>query len=71
MSAIFPGFYIILLAGAVLLGLVLLATGIVLLIKLKNKLVGGLTTALGLIFTAAPIFVFMALTVIPVMHSLD
>ncbi len=71
MSVMLPGFYLILLAGAVLLGLALLATGIVLLIMLKNKLVGGLTTAIGMVFTIFPIFIFMAVTVIPSIHALD
>ncbi len=71
MSIILPGFYFVLLAGALLLGLVLLAAGIVLLIKLKNKLVGGLTAAAGVAFTASTILIFLALTAIPLIHGLD
>ncbi len=53
----------VLLAGGLLLGLVLLAAGIVLLIKVKNKIAGALVTAFGVVFTILPIVVFLALTV--------
>ncbi len=53
----------VLLAGGLLLGLVLLAAGIVLLIKVKNKIAGALVTAIGVVFTILPIVVFLALTV--------
>ncbi len=63
MSAILPAFYIVLLFGTLLFGLVLIATGIVLLLKLKNKLAGGLTAAAGAALTIVPIMIFLALVV--------
>jgi len=56
--------YILLLIGSLLLGLVLLATGVILLIKVKNKIAGILVTAAGLAFTLFPIagFMFFAIT---------
>jgi hypothetical protein len=53
----------LLLLGVLLFGLVLLATGIVLLIKSKNKIAGALATALGLVLTLCPIGIFLLLTV--------
>ncbi|MGE5124633.1 MAG: hypothetical protein ACM3H7_08945 [Acidobacteriaceae bacterium] len=55
---------IILLASSLLFGLVLLATGVVLLIKLKNKIAGMLVIALGLFFSALPIVMFSYLMVV-------
>jgi hypothetical protein len=61
MGSLIPVFYIILLLGLMLLGLVLLAIGIVLLLKLKNKLAGALTTAVGAVFTLFPTVILLAL----------
>ncbi len=63
MSAIFPVFYLVLLAGAMLLGLLLLAIGIILLIKLNNKLAGGLTSAAGAVLTVFPVLIILAFVV--------
>ncbi len=48
-----------------LFGLVLLAVGIVLLLKVKNKLAGILVSALGLLFTLSPfvIYLFLVITI--------
>jgi hypothetical protein len=54
----------VLLIGSVLFGLVLLAVGGVLLLKLSNKLPGILTIAAGLLFTVTPLLIFLALTVV-------
>ncbi len=56
-------FITVLLLGLLLFGLVLLATGVVLLIKAKNKIWGALTAAIGLVVTLLPIVIFLALTV--------
>lgn len=53
----------LILLGGLLLGLVLLATGILLLIKSKNKLVGALVTAIGLVFTLFTTGIFLFLTI--------
>jgi len=55
----------LLLLGGLLFGLILLATGVVLLIKLKNKLAGLLAIAVGLVFTLGPLAVslFQVITV--------
>lgn len=63
MVTLLPAFYIILLLGVLLLGLVLLAVGIVMLFKVKNKLVGGLTTALGAVLTLLPVLIMMGLVI--------
>ena len=52
-------FYILLLLSSLLLGLILLAVGAVLLLKVQNKLAGLLVVAAGLVFTACPIAVLM------------
>ncbi len=61
MSAILPTFYIILLLGLTLLGLILVAVGSVLLLRSKNKLAGGLTTAVGTVFTIFPLIILLAI----------
>ncbi len=61
MSTILPGFYIVLLASSMLLGLVLIGAGVVLLFKLKNKLAGGLMVAVGGVFTTVPVLIALAL----------
>ena len=46
---------------AAFFGLVLLATGIVLILKVKNKLVGILVAGLGLVVTLSPFVVYLFL----------
>lgn len=53
----------ILLLGLLLLGLVTSAIGIVLLIKIKNKIAGALVTIIGMVFTLFPIGIFLFLTI--------
>jgi len=57
-------FITILLLSVLLFGLILLAIGVVLLIKVKNKLAGLLTVAVGLVFTlvASAIFLMLIIT---------
>ncbi len=69
MIPLFPAFYIVLLLGTVFLGLVLLAAGFVLLLKLKNKLPGGLAVAFGAVFTAVPVLIFLALNITRVVRG--
>ncbi len=63
MSITIFGMYEVLLVGSFFLGLVLLAIGVALLITMKNKIIGLLTTAFGLVITVLPIFVILFLTV--------
>ncbi len=51
------------LLGILLSGLVLLAIGVVLLFKVKNKLAGALVSAVGLVTSSFPVLVFLFLTV--------
>jgi hypothetical protein len=53
----------ILLLGVLLLGLSLLAAGVVLLLKVKNKLAGLLAIAVGLVLTLATSAIFLALVI--------
>jgi len=48
---------------SLLFGLILLAIGAVLLIKVKNKIAGLLVSAVGLVFTMFPIAIFLFLTI--------
>ena len=50
------------LLGMMLFGLVLLAVGIVLLLKVKNKLAGITVATLGLVFTLSPFVIYLFLT---------
>ena len=59
----FP-FYIVLLLGSLLVGLILLATGVVLLLKMKNKIAGVLVGVVGLVFTMLPAAAFLFLITI-------
>jgi uncharacterized membrane protein len=52
------------LLSGVLFGLILLAIGAVLLIKLKNKLAGILVMTVGLVFTLFPIAIYLFFTTI-------
>ncbi len=56
-------FITILLLGVLLFGLILLAIGIVLLIKVKNKLAGLLAIAVGLVFTLVSLIIFLSLII--------
>ena len=56
-------FETIILLTILLTGLVLLAVGIVVLLKAKNKLVGGIVAAVGLVFTLFSIAIFLMLTI--------
>ena len=56
-------FITIFLLGVLLFGLILLAVGVVLLIKVKNKLAGILAIAVGLIFTLVSLIIFLSLII--------
>ena len=56
--------YTVLLFGTLLLGLILLVIGVVLLLKVSNKLPGWLAIAAGLLFTFSPIAIFLVLTIV-------
>ena len=56
-------FITIFLLGVLLLGLILLAVGVVLLIKVKNKLAGFLAIAVGLVFTLVSLTIFLSLII--------
>lgn len=69
MTIILPTFYILFLFVMLIIGLLLLALGIVLLLKMKNKLPGGLSIILGVVFTILPILVILAFQIYPTMRS--
>lgn len=50
---------LLLLLGMLLFGLVLLAIGVVLLFKVKNKLAGALISAVGLVISSFSVLVFL------------
>lgn len=56
--------YVALLSGVLVFGLILLAVGAVLLLKVKNKLPGLLAVAAGTLFTVTPIAVILLLTIV-------
>ena len=56
--------YILVLVGGLLVGLVLMAVGVILLLIVKNKLAGLLVGAVGLVFTLLPLAVILYLTTI-------
>ena len=56
-------FITILLLGFLLFGLILLAIGVVLLLKVKNKLAGLLAIAIGLVFTLVTSTIFLSLVI--------
>lgn len=56
--------FFILLLGSFLIGLILLATGSILLLKAKNKIVGILVGAVGLAFTLCPLAIFISQIVV-------
>jgi len=53
---------LLLLLGMLLFGLVLLAIGVVLLFKVKNKLAGALVSAVGLVTSSFSVLVFLFVT---------
>ncbi len=53
----------ILLLGVLLFGLILLTAGVVLLLKVKNKVAGLLAIAVGLVLTLASSAIFLALVI--------
>jgi hypothetical protein len=55
--------FTIILLGILLSGLILLTLGVVLLLKVKNKLAGLLTIATGLILTMVASALFLALVI--------
>ena len=59
MSYMLPTVYILLLLGSLLLGLILLAAGAVLWLRVKNKTAGILLVAAGLVLTACPVAVLL------------
>ena len=54
--------YMLLLMGGLLVGLILLAAGVILLLKVKNKLAGLLVGAVGLVFSFLPLAAILYLT---------
>ncbi len=56
-------FITILLLGFLLMGLILLAIGVVLLLKVKNKLAGLISIAVGLVFTLVASAIFLSLVI--------
>jgi len=55
--------YTLPLLGSILFGVVLLALGVVLLFKVKNKLAGILVIAVGLVFSLLPVAVYLFLMI--------
>ena len=55
--------YTLPLLGSILFGVVLLALGVVLLFKVKNKLAGILVIAVGLVFSLLPVAVYIFLMI--------
>ena len=53
--------YLLPLLGMLLFGLVLFAIGVVLLLKVKNKIAGGLAIAIGAVFTISPLAIYLFL----------
>jgi hypothetical protein len=56
---IFTMIYMLPLLGSLLVGLALLVTGAILLLKVENKIAGVLAIAVGLVFTLCPLAVFL------------
>ncbi len=51
--------YILLLLASLLIGMILFATGVILLFKVKNKIAGILVMAVGLVFSLCPLAIFL------------
>ncbi len=63
--------FLTILLGAILLtGLVLLAVGIVVLLKSTNKLAGWVVAAVGLVFTVFSIGIYLLLTITTSIQSM-
>jgi hypothetical protein len=62
-------FITILLLTILLTGLVLLAVGIVLLLKAKNKLAGWVVAAVGLVFTLFSVAIFLSFIITTSIHG--
>jgi len=62
-------FFILLLLSSLLFGLILLATGAILLLKVKNKIAGILVSAVGLAFTSCSLAVYMFLAITIRIHG--
>lgn len=60
----------IVLLAILLTGLVLMAAGIVVLLKAKNKLAGWIVTAVGLVFTVFPIAIYLMITITASFNSM-
>ncbi len=56
-------FITILMLAILLTGLVLLATGVVVLLKVKNKIAGWVIVAIGLVFTLFSVAIFLSLII--------
>lgn len=56
-------FFTIFLSAILLSGLILFAVGVILLIKVKNKLAGLLTLAAGLVLTSLALALFLSLVI--------
>ncbi len=62
-------FFVLPFVLSLLVGLTLLVTGVVLIIKVKNKIVGSLVTGFGLLATMLPIGIFLLYTITRI-HSI-
>lgn len=56
-------FITLLILAVLLTGLVLLGTGVVVLLKAKNKLAGWIMIAIGVMFTLFSLGIYLALTI--------
>jgi len=63
-------FITILLLAILLTGLILLAAGVIVLLKAKNKLAGWVVVAVGMVFTLFSSAIFLMLTVTTTMSSM-
>jgi len=63
-------FITILLLAILLTGLVLLAAGVVVLLKTKNKIAGWVVVAVGLVFTLFSSTIFLMLTITTTVSSM-
>lgn len=64
-------FITIVLMAILLTGLVLLAAGIVVLLKAKNKLAGGIVVAVGIVFILFSTAIFLMLTITTSVQSMN
>lgn len=61
--------YVALLSSIFLVGLILLISGVILLLKVKNKLPGLLAIGAGTLFTVSPIGIVLLLTIVGTTYS--